>query len=91
MLRRLLWKKILAKAGLSEERTKMGPYDGRHTVATLLLLQRTPTKVVSARLGHASTGITEDVYSHVLDSMQEQATDDLERAILGGPKQGKKA
>jgi len=91
MLRRLLWKKILAKAGLPEERAKMRPYDGRHTVATLLLLQRTPTKVVSARLGHASTGITEDVYSHVLDSMQEQATDDLERAILGGPKQGKKA
>ena len=49
-----------------------------------------PTKVVSARLGHASTGITEDVYSHVLDSMQEQATDDLERAILGGRKEGKK-
>lgn len=44
------------------------------------------TKVVSARLGHASTGITEDVYSHVLDTMQEQATEDLERAILGAKK-----
>jgi hypothetical protein len=37
----------------------------------------------SARLGHASTGITEVVYSHVLESMQEQATDDLERVIFG--------
>jgi integrase len=55
-------------------------------MATLLLLQRTPTKVVSARLGHASTTITEDVYSHVLDTLQEQATDDLERAILGAKK-----
>jgi integrase len=65
------------------ELVKMRPYDARHTMATLLLLQRTPTKVVSARLGHASTGITEDVYSHVLESMQEQATDDLERVIFG--------
>jgi integrase len=68
------------------ELVKMRPYDARHTMATLLLLQRTPTKVVSARLGHASTGITEDVYSHVLESMQEQATDDLERVILGTKK-----
>jgi len=60
------------------------------TVATLLLLQRTPTKVVSARLGHASTAITEDVYSHVLDVRQDQATGDLERAIFIGAKQGKK-
>lgn len=81
---RFLWKKILTKAGLPEERTKMRAYDARHTMATLLLLQRTPTKVISARLGHASTAITEDVYSHVLESMQEQATDDLERVILSG-------
>jgi integrase len=47
---------------------------------------RTPTKVVSARLGHASTSITEDVYSQILDTMQEQATDDLERVILGAKK-----
>jgi len=60
-------------------------------MATLLLLERTPTKVVSARLGHARTSITEDVYSHVLDAMQEQATDYLERAILGGKKSSNKA
>jgi integrase len=83
---RYLWKKILSKAGVPEEKTKMRVYDARHTMATLLLLQKTPTKVISARLGHASTAITEDVYSHVLDSMQEQATDDLERAILSGKK-----
>jgi integrase len=83
---RNLWIRILTKAGLSEERTKMRPYDARHTMATLLLLERTPSKVVSARLGHASTAITEDVYSHVLESMQDQATDDLERAILRGKK-----
>jgi integrase len=81
-----IWKGVLERAGLSEERKRMRAYDARHTMATLLLLQRTPMKVVSARLGHASTGITEDVYSHVLDSMQEQATDDLERAIFKAKK-----
>jgi integrase len=85
-----LWRSVLDRAGLDEERKKMRPYDARHSVATLLLLQRTPTKVVSARFGHATTAITEDIYSHVLDSMQEQATDDLERAIFGGAKQPKK-
>ena len=69
----------------------MRPYDARPTVATLLLLQRTPTKVVAARLGHARTGVTEDVYSHALKSMQEQATDELERAILSGKKSPNKA
>jgi hypothetical protein len=28
--------------------------------------------------------LRQDVYSHVLDSMQDQATDDLERAIFKG-------
>jgi integrase len=85
------WKRILAKAGMTAERMKMRAYDARHTVATLLLMKRVPTKIVSARLGHASTAITEDVYSHVLESMQDQATDDLEAAILGGRKEGKKS
>jgi integrase len=83
---RCLWKRIIGKAGLPVERTKMRPYDARHTMATLPLLQWTPIKVVAARMGHAPTSITEDVYSHVLAEMQEQATDDLERAILGGKK-----
>jgi integrase len=30
-------------------------------------------KIVSERLGHASIGITLDLYSHVLPSMQEDA------------------
>jgi integrase len=86
-----LWVRILKKAGLPEERTKMRTYDARHTMATLLLLERVPTKVVSVRMGHSRTAITEDVYSHVLEAMQEQATDDLERAIFGAKKGSNKA
>ena len=45
-------------------------------------------KVVSERLGHASIGITLDIYSHVLPSMQEEAAErideGLRKALLAG-------
>ena len=34
-----------------------------------------PIKIVSERLGHASTTITMDIYSHVLPDMQEDAVE----------------
>ena len=39
-------------------------------------------KVVSEMLGHASTGITEDVYAHVLPHMQASAAAVMD-AVLG--------
>jgi integrase len=32
-------------------------------------------KIVSTRLGHARTAITQDTYQHVLDGLQEQAAE----------------
>lgn len=86
---RKLWKRILEKAGVSKERQKMRVYDSRHSVASLLLLENVPTKVVSARLGHSSTSITEDVYQHILSQLEEQATDKLESAIMRGKSSNK--
>lgn len=48
-------------------------HDLRHTHATLLLLAGENPKIVSERLGHSKIGMTLDIYSHVLPSMQEQA------------------
>jgi integrase len=48
-------------------------HDLRHTAATLLLRAGVPAKIVSERLGHASIGITLDLYSHVLPDMQDDA------------------
>lgn len=62
-------------------------HDLRHTSATLLLLAGTPAKVVSERLGHASIGITLDLYSHVLPSMQDDAALAISR-ILGNARTG---
>lgn len=56
-------------------------HDLRHTHATLLLREGVQAKIVSERLGHASIGITLDLYSHVLPDMQEDAADAIERAL----------
>lgn len=41
-------------------------------------------KVVLARLGHASVGITLDTYSHVLSAADETTAHTLARLILKG-------
>jgi integrase len=48
-------------------------HDLRHTAATVALLAGVHPKVVSERHGHASTQITLDRYSHVVESMQVEA------------------
>ena len=67
---------LILKSGLRRIRV----HDLRHTHATLLLLEGTPAKIVSERLGHASISITLDLYSHVLPYMQ-YAADAIERAL----------
>src|SRR5438093_1223768 len=63
------WRLFLHHSGLPHVRF----HDLRHAHATLMLLQGVHPKVVSERLGHASVGITLDLYSHVLPSMQQDA------------------
>jgi integrase len=58
-------------------------HDLRHTHATLALQAGVHPKIVSERLGHASTSFTLDVYSHVTPSMQQQAADVMS-ALLSG-------
>ena len=70
------WRLFLRRSGLPHVRF----HDLRHAHATLMLLKGVHPKVVSERLGHASVGITLDLYSHVLPSMQSEAVrafDDL--------------
>lgn len=70
------------------DRAKLPPdvtlYTLRHTCATLLLLAGENAKVISERLGHSSIVMTLDIYSHVLPSMQQAATEKLERMLFAG-------
>lgn len=48
-------------------------HDLRHTAATLLLIKGVHPKVVADMLGHSSVAVTLDIYSHVLQGLQQQA------------------
>jgi integrase len=50
----------------------------RHTSATLLISENIDVNTVSARLGHAQTSTTLNIYSHALKKMDEKASDTLE-------------
>jgi integrase len=50
-------------------------HDLRHTYATIALKAGVHPKVVSERLGHATVGITLDLYSHVTPAIARDAAD----------------
>ncbi|MGA2037622.1 MAG: site-specific integrase [Acidimicrobiales bacterium] len=59
-------------------------HDLRHALAVTLMLEHVPLKGVSATLGHSSESFTAGAYQHVVDELQDQVVDALERR-LGGP------
>ncbi len=75
------FKPILKRAGLSE---KFRIYDLRHTCASLLLAEGVHPKIASERLGHSSVVLTLNTYSHVLPTMQAEASETLEKLCFGG-------
>lgn len=77
---------LLKKAGLIQMRL----YDLRHSHATLLLIAEENPKVVAERLGHSTIVLTMDTYSHVIPSMQKNATDKLTRLLYEQPEKGHK-
>ena len=58
-------------------------HDLRHTHATLALKAGVHPKVVSERLGHATVGITLDLYSHVVPSLAKDAAEQIMSATYG--------
>lgn len=65
-------------------------HDTRHTHATLALRAGVHPKVVSDRLGHSSTTVTLDTYSHVVPGLQEEAASVVASLFLK-PKVGRPA
>lgn len=66
---------------ISEKQVRILIVDGRHAHASLLLQQAVNPKIVSERLGHSAVGITLDIYSHVVPSLQGQAADRLDELL----------
>lgn len=76
---RALFKTVVAKMGLDPKH--YSPYCMRHTMATLLLQKGINPKVAAERLGHSSVSQTLNTYSHVMPSLQIEATGHIEEAI----------
>ena len=74
------FKPLLKKAELPAIRF----HDLRHTSASLLLEDNVHPKVVQERLGHSQISVTLDTYSHVLPTMQREASGKFDEMF--GPK-----
>ena len=57
-------------------------HDLRHTWATLALSAGVPVKILSERLGHSTTAITSDTYSHVTPTMGADAAEKVAGLIF---------
>lgn len=72
------FKSLVQNAGLREIRL----HDLRHTYATLALKTGVHPKIVSERLGHATVGITLDLYSHVTPGIARDAAQAVASTIF---------
>lgn len=68
---------LLIRAGLPRIRF----HDLRHTAATLMLSQGVHPKVAADLLGHATVGITLDLYSHSTEAMHQEAARAIEELL----------
>ena len=55
----------------------------RHTQASMLIQQGEFPKVISERLGHASTAFTNDIYGHLMPGMEQPAAAKEDAALEG--------
>ena len=72
--------RVAKQAGLKGVRF----HDLRHTFASLMLLRGAKPKVISEALGHSSVAFTMDVYSHIIEGMQEDAMALLDEVLPAG-------
>lgn len=63
--------------------TTIGVHGLRHSLATTALRAGVPIKVVAERLGHSSTSVTMDRYSHVVEEQDREAAVMLAEMIVG--------
>ena len=75
------WRKKFFKPLVDEVCPGVTPHSLRHAFATLLLEEGVPMRVVSDQMGHTSTRITQEVYSHVTARLQHEAGAAIERAL----------
>lgn len=58
------------------------PHAFRHTAASLMNAEGIDIVTISKRMGHARTSTTTDIYAHVFEKADEQATEAIADAVL---------
>lgn len=61
---------------------KINPHAFRHTVASVLIHSGTDIVSVSKRLGHARTSTTTDIYAHIMQEADQQASECIADVLL---------
>ena len=69
------FKKLALKIGLPED---VHIHSLRHTTASLLINSDVSPKAIAEQLGHASTSITQDIYSHIFQSSKARTAQALD-------------
>ena len=77
--RNRVWYPAIKKAGF-EGLTFHGL---RHSAAGLLISIGAPDHVLQERMGHSSSRVTRDVYGHVLPSVHDEVTEEIDRIFQG--------
>ncbi|MBS5800672.1 MAG: tyrosine-type recombinase/integrase [Clostridiales bacterium] len=72
------FRRLIERIGLKQIRL----HDLHHTNATLMLEYGVYIKVAQQRLGHASISTTMDIYSHVTEKVEKEASDKLDKGIF---------
>lgn len=80
-------KRIIKDTDLPQDLT---PHDLRHSCASFLIAQNIHPKVISAILGHASIGITMDLYGHLFSGQLDDAAAAVESVFEHAPSTPKK-
>jgi len=75
---RNVWHPIREAAGIPDTFTF---HDLRHTQASLLLYSGADMKVIQARLGHAKYETTANLYAHLLQGAQAEASSRLDEMM----------
>lgn len=60
----------------------INPHAFRHTAASVLIHSGTDIVAISKRLGHAKTSTTTDIYAHIIQQADEEASENLADALL---------
>jgi integrase len=71
------WRRLAQRAGVPMVRF----HDLRHTAASLMLERGVHPKLVSEMLGHATIGITLDLYSHATPVMHREAARAMDQLL----------